>query len=196
LKFPYTSILVQNTLATAVIRAAPETAVFIHTAPARVGTLLLPTPTTVVGRTQTRALGRVRVAALVGKVTDLTGATRVCFAVASLLLDASRAAAAIGVDWRAAVNACLGLLNVAFVEGAGHTFAVLRGSGLNCKIWVGQHTALPDDGHLEMSHLQESARGKSSAAETAARKRERMVTAFMMMMWVDSERLLSRMKMI
>jgi hypothetical protein len=138
----------------------------------------------------------VRVAALVGKVADLTGATRVCFAVASLLLDVSRAAAAIGVNWRAAVNACLGLLDVAFVEGAGHTLAVLRGSGLDCKIWVGQHTALPDDGHLEMSHLQESARGKSSAAETAARKRERMVTAFMMMMWVDSERLLSRMKMI
>jgi hypothetical protein len=88
----------------------------------------------------------VRVAVLVGKVADLTGATRVCLAVASLLLDAGRAAAAVGVDWRAAVNACIGLLKLAFVEGTGHTLAVLRGPELGCKIRTHQHTALPDDG--------------------------------------------------
>jgi hypothetical protein len=37
---------------------------------------------------------------------------------------------------------------------------------------------------MEMSHVQESARGKSSAADTAARRREKMVTAFMVTMWV------------
>ena len=182
---------VQHTLAVAVIRAAPEAAVLIHTAPARVGALLLPAPTTVIRRTHARALGCVRVTLLVGKVANLAGAALVGLAVACLLLDASRAAAAVGVDWCAAVNAGMGLLNVAFVEHASDAFTVLRGLDLLDMSWMEQLTASPDGGHMEMSHLQESARGKSSVADTAARRREKMVTAFMVMMWVGRVSLLS-----
>jgi hypothetical protein len=115
----------------------------IHTRPAIIRTLLVPFAATVIACAKPRAVTRVNIAALVGHVADFVGATLAAArAAAGLVLDGRGGAAAglvvvlvlrrgwetgetNGVDGLAAVNAGVGLGDVACVEEAGYALAVL-----------------------------------------------------------------------
>jgi hypothetical protein len=118
--------------------------IIIHTRPAVISALLLPAPTAVVTRAKSSAFPRVNIAALVRHVADLVGAALAAAgAAACLVLDRGGGAAARllrelavstegwekgkanGVDGLAAVNAGVGLGDVACVEEAGYADAML-----------------------------------------------------------------------
>jgi hypothetical protein len=117
--------------------------IIIHTRPAIIRTLLIPFAATVIACAKPRAVARVDVAALVGHVADFVGATLAAARAATgLVLDGRGGAAAglvvvlvlkrgwetgetNGVDGLAAVNAGVGLGDVACVKEAGYALAVL-----------------------------------------------------------------------
>jgi hypothetical protein len=117
--------------------------IVIHTRPAVIRTLLIPFAATVIACAKPRAVTRVNIAALVGHVADFVGATLAAArAAAGLVLDGRGGAAAglvvvlvlkrgwetgetNGVDGLAAVNAGVGLGDVACVKEAGYALAVL-----------------------------------------------------------------------
>jgi hypothetical protein len=178
--------------------------IIIHTRPAIIRTLLVPFAATVIACAKPRAVTRVNIAALVGHVADFVGATLAAArAAAGLVLDGRGGAAAglvvvlvlrrlgdggmgrtNGVDGLAAVDAGVGLGDVACVEEAGYALAVLwDGQFIAQEERSGERTAGPEVGHLEMSQVQSARAAKGLVAAARVRRVARMIEAFILMVW-------------
>jgi hypothetical protein len=200
LTIPLVQLTMPITIHTAILLAR----IIIHTRPAVIRTFLIPFAATVIACAKPRAVARVDVAAFVEHVADFVGATLAAArAAAGLVLDGRGGAAAglvvmlvlrrlgdggmgrtNGVDGLAAVDAGVGLGDVACVEEAGYALAVLWDGQFSAQEErSGERTAGPEVGHLEMSQVQSARAAKGLVAAARVRRVARMIEAFILMVW-------------